>query len=90
MPAPHPSSTPLDAARAAFETLSTSDKTAFAVEAAFGAVANALEDAGRLVSDALGQMASAFETPPAGDAPDQPEPPAAAPPRPPRPPRPAA
>lgn len=83
MPAPKPSASPLDAARAAFESLSTPDKTAFAVEATFGAIANAVADAGRVASDVLGQMAAAFESSVA-DAPETPEPPAAAPPRPPR------
>gem|GEM_PF-6672134 len=86
MPAPKPSASPLDAARAAFESLSTPDKTAFAVEATFGAIAHAVADAGRIVSDALGQMSAAFEQ--AGEAPSAPEPPGAAPPRPPRVPRP--
>lgn len=68
--------TPLDDARAAFDPLSTPDKTAFVLQATFETIGQALAETGRTLSDAIHAMdVDAWFRPP-GAAPTDPPPPA--------------
>lgn len=77
-PTPPPAS-PLDDARAAFDPLSTPDKTAFVLEATFETLGQALSETGRSISTAI----HALDLDLWFRAPGEPTPPPAAPPPPP-------
>ncbi len=74
MPTPQTPRTPLDDARAAFDPLTTSDKTAFVLQATFETIGQALAETGRTLSDTINAMdVDAWFRPP-GAAPTDPPP----------------